>query len=72
VTDLEVRRPPRGGGEFEGDKDRVTERVKLRPRLRSPSLAILGGVRDTDRRRSGARSREGDRDPEYEDPVYED
>ena len=69
MTDLEARRPSRRGGETERDNDLVIERVKLRPRLLSPSLAILGGVRDTDRRWSGARSREGDRDPEYEDPV---
>ncbi len=69
--DRESRRASRRSGDIERVTERLIERVKLRPLFRSLSLAILGGVCDTDRPRGKSRVRDGDRDPEYEDPVYE-
>ena len=54
-----------------GVTDLVTDLVRLRPLCLSFPLLFRGGVMDSERLLFTARVRDGDRDLEYEDPVYD-
>ena len=78
-------RRPRRGGEAERDRfcvlrrggvtdletDLDTDLDKVLPLGVSLCLPLRGGVREIDRLRSRARVRDGEREREYEDPVYD-
>jgi hypothetical protein len=80
LESLTSRRPLRGGVS-DGDSrlafrrggvtDLVMDLLKLRPLSGSFPLLFRGGVRERDRLRSRARVRDGERDFEYDEPVYD-